>query len=205
MITGIDHIALQVRDFERTVAGYEVIFGRKPNWRGGATGWRHAWFQFENAAVDIVAADGDSPAADNIRADIEKHGEGVWGVGFAVPVMDDAVKLLTRRGLEFLPAHTTMSQNAQGQERRWQIAMMKRKSGNGVSLFLVEQAKERWPVPEAKFGDASVQSRSRRGADDRCRTGGGAVRPRPAARQDQRTMGRAASAPATRWWRSAPA
>jgi catechol 2,3-dioxygenase-like lactoylglutathione lyase family enzyme len=156
MITGIDHIALQVRDFERTVAAYEVIFGRDPNWRGGATGWRHAWFQFENAALDIVAADGDNPAADNIRADIEKHGEGMLGLGLTVPDLEDAVRLFARRGLEFLPSHTTMSQSAQGQERRWQIAMMKRRSGNGVALFLVEQAKGRWPVPEAKFGDASV-------------------------------------------------
>src|SRR5215813_527687 len=36
--------------------------------------------------------------------------------------------------------------------RRTQTA----KSGAGVALFLVEQAKARWPVPEAKFGDASV-------------------------------------------------
>src|SRR5262249_31111254 len=64
--------------------------------------------------------------------------------------------LFTRRGLEFLAAHTTMSQNAQGEERRWNIAMMRRKSGNGVALFLVEQAKSRWPVAAAKFGDASV-------------------------------------------------
>jgi catechol 2,3-dioxygenase-like lactoylglutathione lyase family enzyme len=156
MITGIDHIGLQVRDFERTVANYEVIFGRAPNWRGGATGWRHAWFQFENAALDIIAADGDGAAADTIRGDIEKHGEGMWGAGFAVPDLDAAVQLFTRRGLEFLPDHTTMTQSADGRQRSWRIAMMRRKSGNGVALFLVEQAKERWPVPEAKFGDASI-------------------------------------------------
>jgi catechol 2,3-dioxygenase-like lactoylglutathione lyase family enzyme len=154
MITGIDHIGLQVRDFDQTVANYELIFGRAPNWRGGATGWRQAWFQFENAALDIVAADGGSPAAERIRADIENYGEGVWGAGFSVPDLDAAVHVFTRRGLEFVPSHTTMSQSAGGAERRWRIAMMRRKSGNGVALFLVEQSN--WPVPEAQFGDASV-------------------------------------------------
>jgi catechol 2,3-dioxygenase-like lactoylglutathione lyase family enzyme len=158
MITGIDHIGLQVRDFERTVASYEVIFGRAPNWRGGATGWRQAWFQFDNAALDIVAADGNSPEADRVRADIETYCEGMWGVGFAVPDLDPAVQLFTRRGLEFVPIHTTVSQNADGGERQWRIAMMRRKSGNGVALFLVEQAKLRWPMTEAKHGDASVSN-----------------------------------------------
>ncbi|HEY0301862.1 MAG TPA: VOC family protein, partial [Rhizomicrobium sp.] len=61
-----------------------------------------------------------------------------------------------RRGLEFVPSHTTMTQDAQGRERRWRITMMKRRSGNGVSLFLVERAAEPWPVPAAQCGDASV-------------------------------------------------
>jgi len=156
MITGIDHIGLQVRDFERTVANYEVIFGRAPNWRGGARGWRQAWFQFDNAALDIVAADGDGPAADRIRSDIESYGEGMWGFGFSVAKLDDAVQLFSRRGLEFLASETTVTQGADGTQRSWRIAMMRRKSGNGVALFLVEQAKERWAVPDAKFGDASV-------------------------------------------------
>ncbi len=103
MITGIDHVAVQVRDFERTVAAYEVIFGRAPNWRGGASGWRHAWFQFDAMALDVVAADGDGPGADAIRADTEKHGEGLWGLGFTVPDVAQALHRFVRRGLEFVP------------------------------------------------------------------------------------------------------
>jgi catechol 2,3-dioxygenase-like lactoylglutathione lyase family enzyme len=70
--------------------------------------------------------------------------------------MEEALRLFTRRGLEFIPTHTTMTQNAQGEERRWLITMMKRRSGNGVSLFLVEKAQTAWPVPPANFGDASI-------------------------------------------------
>ncbi|MBV9045222.1 MAG: VOC family protein [Alphaproteobacteria bacterium] len=158
MITGIDHIAIEVKDFEATVRNYEVVFGRSPNWRGGATGWKHAWFQFENAALDVVAADGDSDAANAIRAEIDKFGEGIMGVGFSVPDRDDAAKLLERRGLSFVPPHTTISQDATGRQRQWSIRMMKRASGNGVALFIVENKPDaaRWPAMEAQFGDASV-------------------------------------------------
>ena len=97
MITGIDHIGLQVRDLDATVKSYETIFGCTPNWRGGATGWRQAWFQFGNAALDIISPDGDSEQAQNIRADLDKFGEGVWGVGFGVADMGAAVNLFTRR------------------------------------------------------------------------------------------------------------
>lgn len=157
MITGIDHIAIQVLDLESAIANYEVIFGRSCNWRGGATGMKHAWFQFDNAALDIIAPDGDSEAAKAIRADIAKWGEGIMGVGFAVSDLDEAVKLYERRGLAFVPRHTTMTESPTGEQRRWDIAMMRRKSANGVALFLVEQKQgaARWPV-SPQTGDAPV-------------------------------------------------
>ena len=158
MITGIDHIGLQVRDLDATVATYEAIFGRAPNWRAGMTGVRQAWFQFGNAALDIISPDGDGPEAERVRADIEKYGEGVWGFGFAVPDMEAAVHLYTRRGLAFLPTFTTMTEDAQGSRRSWLIAMMKRKSGNGIALFLVEQKSgtEKWPLSPARVADEAA-------------------------------------------------
>jgi len=160
MITGIDHIGLEVKDFDATVRNYEAIFGVTPNWRGGATGWKHAWFQFGNMALDIVAADGDSEAADAIRNEIATFGEGIFGLGFSVPDREDATLLFERRGLQFTAPHETMSQDAEGHQRRWKIAMMKRASGNGVALFVVENKPDaaRWPSAPAKFGGASVHA-----------------------------------------------
>lgn len=149
MITGIDHIAILVRDFDATVAGYSAVFGRRPNWLGFAPGMRHAWFQFGNAALDVIAAHGEGPEADNARDEIGRFGDAIWGLGFSVPDLGAALKLFERRGLVFLPRHTTRTRSADGTERAWELATMKRKSANGVALFLVEQAKERWPVPHA--------------------------------------------------------
>jgi catechol 2,3-dioxygenase-like lactoylglutathione lyase family enzyme len=156
MILGIDHIAIQVRDFAQTVRNYEVIFGRTPNWRGEMPGARHAWFQFPNMALDVIGAHGEGPAADEARAQVDNFGEGIWGLGFSVGDLAAALQLFERRGLAFLPRHTTRTQDADGRARSWDVAVMKRKSANGVALFLVEKSAEDWPVPLAQFGDASV-------------------------------------------------
>ncbi|MBL6853117.1 MAG: VOC family protein [Alphaproteobacteria bacterium] len=160
MITGIDHIGIEVKDFDATVRAYETIFGVSPNWRGGTSAWKHAWFQFGNMALDVVAADGDSEGADAIRNEIATFGEGIFGLGFSVPDLEEAIQLFERRGLQLQPPHETMSQDADGRERRWKIAMMKRASGNGVSLFMVENKPDarRWPSAIPQFGDASVHA-----------------------------------------------
>src|SRR5277367_2079154 len=101
MITGIDHIGIEVKDFDATVRNYETIFGVAPNWRGGTSAWKHAWFQFGNMALDVVAAVGESAGADAIRAEIDRFGEGIFGLGFCVPDREAAVRLFERRGLSF--------------------------------------------------------------------------------------------------------
>ncbi len=159
MITGIDHIAVLVRDFDATVAGYTAIFGRAPNWLGFMPGGRHAWFQFGNAALDIVGADGAGPEAEASRAKVDKFGDAIWGLGFSVPDLAEALRLYERRGLVFLPRHTTRTRNADGVERSWELATMKRKSANGVALFLVETAPgaSPWPMlPADGPDDAAV-------------------------------------------------
>jgi catechol 2,3-dioxygenase-like lactoylglutathione lyase family enzyme len=109
----------------------------------------HAWFQFGNMALDIIGSD---------DAGLDKFGEGIWGLGFSVPDLAQALHLFERRGLAFRPRHSTRTTNAQGMERSWEIVVMKRASANGVALFLVENKPDaaKWPRAAAKFGDASV-------------------------------------------------
>ncbi|MGZ6005898.1 MAG: VOC family protein [Rhizomicrobium sp.] len=159
MITGIDHIAIMVRDFDATVKNYETIFGRAPNWRGFMPGGCHAWFQFPGMALDIIGAIGTGPEADAARAEMEKFGDAIWGLGFSVADLDAATRLFERRGLNFLPRHTTRTKNLHGDERAWEVTVMKRKSANGVALFLVEHKPDAatWPVAPATVAeDAAV-------------------------------------------------
>ncbi len=158
MITGFDHIAVQVRDFAATVRRLEIIFGVAPNWRGlMPPDGEHAWFQFGNVALDVIGSDGDSAEARAMHADLDKFGEGIWGLGFSVPDLGEALRLFERRGLAF-QRHTPRTTNAQGDERSWELAVMTRASANGVALFIVENKPDAalWPVSPAPFGDASV-------------------------------------------------
>ncbi|MEJ0041648.1 MAG: VOC family protein [Rhizomicrobium sp.] len=147
MIAGIDHIAILVRDFDATVSGYTAVFGRAPDWLGFMRGGRHAWFQFANAALDVIGTHGEGPEADASRAEIDEFGDAIWGLGFSVPDLGGALRLFERRGLVFLPRHTTRTWNADGVERAWELATMKRKSANGVALFLAENAPGASPRP----------------------------------------------------------
>src|SRR5512135_58156 len=142
MITGIDHIAIMVRDFDSTVKGYETIFGRAPNWLGFMPGGRHAWFQFDGMALDIIGSHGTGPEADASRAEIAKFGDAIWGLGFSVPDLDGATKLFERRGLNFLPRHTTRTKNDAAVERSWEDEAQER------------QRRRALPGREQAFGEA---------------------------------------------------
>jgi catechol 2,3-dioxygenase-like lactoylglutathione lyase family enzyme len=99
VITGLDHVAVAVRDFDVSVDGYRRLLGREPDLepRDGA---RRAWFRFPNMALEVIAPDGPGAAGDRLRARLDEAGEGIWLVAFSVEDPAAAAKLLARRGLE---------------------------------------------------------------------------------------------------------
>lgn len=102
MITGLDHVAVAVRDFGNAVDGYRRLLGREPyiDPRDGAI---RAWFRLPNAALEVIAPDGPGGAGDRLRARLDEAGEGLWLAAFAVVDADAAARLLSRRGLEIEP------------------------------------------------------------------------------------------------------
>lgn len=113
MITGFDHIAVAVRDFGAAVEGYRNLLGVEPELepRDGAD---RAWFHFPNMALELIAASGDGPAGDRVRARLERAGEGMWIAAFQVADLAAASKLLARRGLDVEPVATVSRVRAAG-------------------------------------------------------------------------------------------
>lgn len=99
MITGLDHIAVAVRDFDAGLDGYRRLLGREPDLepRDGA---KRAWFRLPNMALGVIAPDGAGAAGDRLRARLDEAGEGTWLAAFKVDDPAAAAKLLARRGLE---------------------------------------------------------------------------------------------------------
>src|SRR6202012_4515737 len=98
MIEALDHIAVAVRDLDRAAGAFGGLVGRRADGREEAAGARHAWFQLGNMALDIVQPDGAGESGDRVRAQIEAHGEGLWGLAFAVSNLAETRRVLARRG-----------------------------------------------------------------------------------------------------------
>lgn len=98
MITGLDHVAIAVRDFDAVADGYRRLLGVEPELEPG-DGAVRAWFRFPNMALEVIAPDGDGAAGDRVRARLEASGDGVWILAFAVDDVGAAARLAERRGL----------------------------------------------------------------------------------------------------------
>ena len=100
MISGLDHIALAVRDLPAAIDGYTRLLGVAPNWVGGDGGARHAWFQLPNMALDVIAPHGEGAFGDTIRAHLDAHGEGIWAIAFTTPDIDAAQARIASAGFD---------------------------------------------------------------------------------------------------------
>src|SRR5690348_16372539 len=156
LITGVDHIAIIVRDFDRSVADFEQLIGRLPGWRGTLEGARHAWFQLQNAGIDIISPAGEGRFGNLAKERLAADGEGIWSIGLAVINLESARRTFERRGLAVSPATELKSLGEHGGHRGWLYANLSRSSSAGVPLFIVEAATETGPLSQAVSGEAGA-------------------------------------------------
>lgn len=146
MITGLDHVALVVRDLDAAVDGYARMLGVAPNWIGRGGGVRQAWFQFPNMALDVISPEGEGAFADGMRAHLDAKGEGQWAVAFTAENIEAFATLLTRRGIKATtPAPVTTTAD-DGATRTWIGANLSPKDTGGLQYLLMAPAKEPWPL-----------------------------------------------------------
>lgn len=146
MIEALDHIAVAVKDLDRSASAFGALFGRRADWREEAAGARHAWFQLANVAIDLVQADGPGESGDRVRAQIAAHGEGLWGLAFAVPDLDETRRLLARRGASVGEPADLLSTDA------WRLAFVDPAATHGVSIALAERTRRSEVKPAARDG-----------------------------------------------------
>jgi len=133
MIEALNHIAIATRDLDRAASQFGALFGRKVDWREEAAGARHAWFQLSNMALDIVQPDGPGESGDRVRAQIEAHGEGLWGLAFAVGDLAGTSRMISRRGAPVGEPAGLLSTDA------WRLAFVDPAATHGVSIALAER------------------------------------------------------------------
>jgi catechol 2,3-dioxygenase-like lactoylglutathione lyase family enzyme len=146
VIEALNHIAVAVRDLDEAAGAFGALFGRETDWREEAAGARHAWFQLPNTALDIVQADGPGETGDRVYAQIEAHGEGLWGLTFAVTDLEESRRLLTRRGAPV--GQILLTTDA------WKLAYVDPAATHGVSIALAERA---GPISAKPAADDAAQ------------------------------------------------
>jgi catechol 2,3-dioxygenase-like lactoylglutathione lyase family enzyme len=135
VIEALDHIAVAVSDLDRAASAFGALFGRRADWREEAAGARHAWFQLANMALDLVQPDGPGESGDRVRTRIAAHGEGLWGLAFAVSDLDETRRVLARRGAPTGEAAALLSTDA------WRLAFVEPAAAHGVSIALAERTR----------------------------------------------------------------
>lgn len=154
MITGLDHVAIVVRDLDAAVDGYRRLLGVAPNWIGGDGGARHAWFQFPNMALDVISPHGEGAFGDRMRAQLDAHGEGIWAVAYTVgQTVDDLApfaRLMARRGLQPSEPALTRSTHDDGRKRYWLGANPSPEATGGLQTLLIAPPRDGqpWPLSE---------------------------------------------------------
>lgn len=155
-IVGLDHVALAVRDLDATRARLEALLGRTPEWVGADGGARHAWFQMENMALDVIAPTGAGPTGDMISAHLAEKGEGIWAVAYGVRDFEKTLRILGNRGLDpSEPGRIRATREGATEKRYWAMATLPPASTHGVRTFLID-ADKNFDWPQAARSDAPV-------------------------------------------------
>lgn len=157
VLSGIDHVALVVRDLDTAKPRLAAMLGREPEWVGADGGARHAWFQLDNIALDVIAPTGAGLTGDQVSARLDAHGEGIWAVAYRAPDLAATHKLLGNRGLAPSPISRIRATREGGAEKRyWTMSTLPPSETHGVLTFLIDQAANfAWPQAAA-IADAPV-------------------------------------------------
>lgn len=158
MITGLDHVALAVRDLDAAVAAYRALLGREPNWIGGDGGARHAWFQLPNMALDIISPSGEGAFGETIARHLEAHGEGIWAIAFTAQDIEAFQTLMSRRGLRGAKPGPVRSTHDDGRKRYWTTSSLDAADTGGLNILLAAPPRDGtpWPQSEPTDGEAAA-------------------------------------------------
>lgn len=155
MITGLDHAVVLVRDIEAAVAGYQTLLGRAPAWRADSNGAASAIFALDNTSLELMAPSGDGEAADRVRAALDKQGEGLASLAFAVDDIAKAHHRLIRLGLapEDI-SNGTSTDLVSGRTLTWKRTRASADSTHGIRLFFLQR--NEWPARSKETAPAAV-------------------------------------------------
>ncbi|MDB5615975.1 VOC family protein [Tardiphaga sp.] len=155
MITGLDHIVVLLGDLDAGVAAYQALFARTPSWRSRSDGAATVLFTLDNMSLELMAPDGEGPAAERIRTVLKAQGEGLASMCFQTRDIGKMHRRLDRLALKPDAIAEVESRDlASGASLSWKRTRATTDATRGVRHFFLELAQPR-PLSPAS-GDAPV-------------------------------------------------
>lgn len=158
-LTTLDHVIIAVRDLDAAGATYAALLGRAPSWHGAHPGWGTAntLFRLSNTYVELLSPVGDGWFAEVIRAHLDQHGEGPYGLAFGTADAEACGGVLRERGLApGAPVDGSGRERTSGVERRWRNVFLPASSTRGVPMFAIEHRSPPDALPLVAPADAAA-------------------------------------------------
>jgi methylmalonyl-CoA/ethylmalonyl-CoA epimerase len=135
MITKIEHIGIAVKNLSSSNELFKKLFG-KEHYKVEAVeseGVSTSFFMLGETKIELLEATNENSA---IAKFIEKRGEGVHHIAYAVDNIEQEMERLKKEGFEFI--HTQPKDGADNKR----ICFLHPKSTNGVLVELCEEKKQ---------------------------------------------------------------
>ncbi len=160
MIKSIDHILVAVKDLEKAVRDYSLVFGFGPTWQGNhpSLGTKNALFPLENMYLELIAIDDEGPLAKTVNEHLKKKGESIFGLALETDNIELAKNELSasfNTDLEISDGKGV--NNISKDERHWRNIFIPNKFSRGIFTLLIQHTKGN--LPEHDISDESNISR----------------------------------------------
>ena len=160
MIKSIDHILVAVKDLEKAVRDYSLVFGFGPTWQGNhpSLGTKNALFPLENMYLELIAIDDEGPLAETVNEHLKKNGESIFGLALETDNIDLTKNELSasfNTDLEISDGKGV--NNISKDERHWRNIFIPNKLSRGIFTLLIQHTKG--ILPEHDISDESNISR----------------------------------------------
>ena len=160
MIKSIDHILVAVKDLEKAVRDYSLVFGFGPTWQGNhpSLGTKNALFPLENMYLELIAVDDEGPLSETVNEHLKKNGESIFGLALETDNIELAKNELSasfNTDLEISDGKGV--NNISKDERYWRNIFIPNKFSRGIFTLLIQHTKG--ILPEHDISDESNISR----------------------------------------------
>ena len=158
MLDSVDHVIIAVEDLDEASKSYEMILGNPPVWKGEHKefGTKNTLFNFQNTYLELLAAGGEGIGADLIKHMLANSGEGLNGIVFGTPDMNQFRNIMQKNSINLADASLGEGTNFEtGEKRTWINQFLVPELSRGLFSFIIEHTGGKLAKAK-KYADSSV-------------------------------------------------